>query len=430
MSIGRIGKLKALNVTREKRSGMYSDGGGLYLQIAGSSARSWIFRYWVQDRDPATGASIRDKSGNVRGRSREMGLGSCTVVTLSQARERAAECRRMRERGVDPIEARREAKQQDVLEKAKAITFKQCAEGYIEAHRAGWRNAKHAQQWGNTLASYAEPVFGSLPVQAIDTILVLKAIEPIWATKPEMGSRVRGRIERILDWAKVRGYRAGENPARWRGHLDHLLPHHRKVKKVKHHAALPYADVPAFITELHTRDGVGARALEFAILTAGRSGEALGAKWNEFDLNGAMWTVPATRMKSGKEHRVPLAPSALKIIKDMADSKNGEFVFPGDNPGRPLAEKALWKVLHRMQAQNTTVHGFRSTFRDWAAEQTNYANHVVEMALAHTIGDKTEAAYRRGDLFDKRRRLMDEWARFCSRPPSGVAAAVPLRAVG
>jgi integrase len=421
-----IGKLKALNVARVKQPGMYGDGGGLWLQVTSGDARSWIFKYWVQDRDPATGAPVRDKAGKVRGRTREMGLGSLVIVSLQQARELAGEYRKLRRQGVDPIEAHRAGKMQIALNAAKAITFKQCAEGYIKAHRAGWRDAKHLQQWQNTIAAYAEPIIGALPVGDIDTPLVLKVLEPIWTSRPETASRLRGRIERILDFAKVRGYRAGENPARWRGHLDHLLPHYRKVKKVKHHAALPYAEAPAFITELHTRDGVGARALEFAILTATRSSEALGAKWDEFDLKGAMWTVPAARMKSGKEHRVPLAPSALKIIKDMAD-KNGEFVFPGDNPGRPLAEKALWKVLYRMQAQNITVHGFRSTFRDWAADRTNYPNHVVEMALAHTIGG-VEGAYRRGDLFDKRRRLMDEWARYCSRAAS-AGAVVPLRSV-
>jgi Arm DNA-binding domain len=268
-----LGKLTALFVARAKQPGLYSDGGNLYLQVESESARSWIFRY----------------------AGRYMGLGSALVVSLQEARDLAHECRKLRRQGIDPIGTRRAQQTQHRLDAAKAITFKQCAEGYIKALRAGWRDAKHVQQWENTIAAYAEPIVGALPVQAIDTALMCKVLEPIWTAKPETASRVRGRIERILDWAKVRGYRDGENPARWRGHLDHLLPHHRKVKKVKHHAALPYADVPAFIRELHTRDGVGARALEFAILTATRSGEALGAKWNEFDLNGAMWTVPAAR---------------------------------------------------------------------------------------------------------------------------------------
>jgi integrase len=272
-------------------------------------------------------------------------------------------------------------------------------------------------------------VSGTLPVQAIDTALVLKVLEPIWATKPEMGSRVRGRIESILDWAKVREYRDGENPARWRGHLDKLLPKPSAVKKLKgvrHHPALPYAETPAFIAELRKRKGIAARALEFAILTAARSGEVLGARWEEFDLGAAVWVVPPARMKGGdKEHRVPLAPRALKIVRDMA-GLSCEFVFPKGKAGKPLSEKALWKCLRRTKVENATTHGFRSTFRDWAGDRTNYQNHFVEMALAHTISDKVEAAYRRGDLFEKRRFLMDEWARFCNTPAS-VGDVIPLR---
>jgi integrase len=420
-----IGKLKALNVARIKQPGMYGDGGGLWLQVTSSGARSWIFRYWAAERDPVTGQIVRDEIGKIRGRAREMGLGSFTVVSLEQARELASEYRKLRQQGIDPIEVRRKAKAEAALSAAKSITFTECVENYIKSHRAGWRDAKHIQQWENTLATYTEPVFGSMPVQAVDTTLVLKAIEPIWATKPEMASRVRGRIESILDWAKVRGYREGENPARWRGHLNHLLPARSKVRKVLHHAALPYTEMSAFLAELCRREGIAARALEFAIPTAARSGEVLGARWQEFDLSAALWTVPAKRMKASKEHRVPLPQRALKILRDMR-GLSSEFVFPGDNPGRPLGEKALWKVVDRMKIENITVHGFRSTFRDWAAERTNYPNHVVEMALAHTIGDKTEAAYRRGDLFDKRRRLMDEWARFCSSPATS-RAVVPLR---
>ncbi len=420
-----IGKLKALTVARVKQPGMYGDGGGLWLQVTSAGARSWIFRYWASERDPATGQIIRDEMGKARGCSREMGLGSLSVVSLEQARELAGKYRQLRREGIDPIETRQKAKAEAALNAAKSITFAKCAQDYIKAHRAGWRNTKHIQQWENTLAVYAEPVFGALSVQAIDTGLVLKAIEPIWATKPEMASRVRGRIESILDWAKARGYREGENPARWRGHLNHLLPARSKVRKVLHHAALPYTEISAFIAELHKREGMAARALEFAILTAARSGEVLGARWEEFDLDAAVWTVPAGRMKAGKEHRVPLALRALEIVKDMAGMSD-EFVFPGDKSSRPLSEKALWKALHRMKVENATVHGFRSAFRDWAAERTNYANHVVEMALAHTIGDKVEAAYRRGDLLDKRRSLMDGWANFCSSSATS-GAVLPLR---
>jgi integrase len=419
-----IGKLKALTVVRLKRPGMHSDGGGLYLHVSVSGTRSWIFRYWTQDCDPATGEPIRDKTGKVRGRSREMGLGSFTVTTLEQARELASEYRKLRRQGFDPIEARRAQQARNRLDAAKAITFTQCAKAYIEAHRAGWRDAKHIQQWENSIAVYAEPIIGGLPIQAVDTALVYKILEPIWTSIPETASRVRGRIERILDWAKVRGYRDGENPARWRAHLDNLLPPRSKVRAVKHHNALPYAHVPAFMADLRNREGAAARALEFGILTAARSAEVLGARWAEFDLGAGVWTVAATRMKAGREHRLALPRQALKIVKDMA-RQNGEFVFCNQSD-RPLSEKALYKALRRMGVKDATPHGFRSAFRDWAAERTNYPNHVVEMALAHTIGDKVEAAYRRGDLFDKRRRLMDEWARFCNTPAS-ADDVIPLR---
>ncbi len=335
----------------------------------------------------------------------------------------AHEYRKRRREGVDPIEAKRAEQAQRRLDAAKAITFKQCAEAYIKAHRAGWRDAKHAQQWGNTIATYAEPIIGGLPVQAVDTGLICNILEPIWTSRPETASRVRGRIERILDWAKVRGYRDGENPARWRGHLDKLFPERSKERKVVHHAALPFADVPPFITELHSRDGAAARALEFAILVAARSGEVIGARWSEFDLNNGIWVVPAERMKGGRQHRVSLGSQALAIIKNTASV--GEFIFCNQSD-RPLSEKALYKALRRMGIKNATPHGFRSAFRDWAAERTNYPNHVVEMALAHAIGDKTEAAYRRGDLFSKRARLMRDWARFCNTPVS-VGDVIPLR---
>jgi integrase len=425
----RIGKLKALSVVREKRPGMYNDGGGLYLQVT-AGAKSWVFRYWISERDLTTGELVRDPTTNkVRGTSREMGLGSCIIVTLNEARDRAAECRRLREKGIDPIEARREARQQGALEKAKTLKFRDAAAAYIAAHRAGWRNDKHVRQWENTLAAYADPIIGALSVQAVDTSLMCKVLEPIWMTKPETAGRVRGRIESILDWAKVRGYRSGENPARWRGHLDHLLPARSKVRKVEHHRALPYAAMPAFMAELHKHEGITARALEFAILTAARTGEVLAARWDELDLENTVWVVPAKHMKAGREHRVPLAARALAIVKETV-GLSSEFVFPGRNSGKPLSEKALWETLYRMKIKNATVHGFRSAFRDWCAERTNYPNEVAEMALAHTVGDKVEAAYRRGDLFEKRRRLMDEWARFCLSPPKDGAAIVPLRSAG
>src|SRR5215467_14277405 len=293
------GRLTALKVDKAKRPGMYADGGGLYLRVTNDGAKNWVFRFMLN------------------GRPRWMGMGPLHTVSLAEARKRAAEHRLRRHDGIDPIEHRRAERLQARLDAAKAITFKECAQNYIKAHRAGWRNGKHAGQWEATLATYAEPVIGKLSVQAIDTALVLKVLEPIWTTKPETAGRVRGRIESILDWAKVRGYRAGENPARWRGHLDKLLPPRSKVRRVEHHAALPYAELPGFLASLREQESIAARALEFAILTAARTGEIIGARWGEIDLLDKTWTLPATRMKAGKEHRVPLTARALAILKEM-----------------------------------------------------------------------------------------------------------------
>jgi integrase len=399
-----VGKLTALKVARRLPPGMYADVAGLYLQVTGEGAKSWIFRF------------------SLRGKAREMGLGSIAALSLSDARIKAAECRRLRQDGIDPIDARNALRVQAALEAAKTLTFKQAAASYIAAHRAGWKNAKHAAQWENTLASYAEPVIGALSVQAIDTTLVLKTLEPIWKVKPETASRVRGRIEAILDWAKVRGLRQGENPARWRGHLDHLLPAKMKVRRVKHHAALPYADMPAFMAALRAQDGIAARALEFTALTAARTGDTIGAIWDEVSLSEKVWRVPAERMKAGKEHRVPLSGRALAIVGEAQRGRLSEtrYVFPGGKAGKPLSNMAMTEVLRRMKRSDITVHGFRSTFRDWAAERTNFPHEVVEMALAHAVADKVEAAYRRGDLFEKRRRLMAEWAAYCIAPPAST----------
>ena len=297
-------------------------------------------------------------------------------------------------------------------EDARALTFEQCATAYIEAHRDGWKNLKHASQWQNTLKQYAYPVFGPLPVRSIDTGLVLKVIEPIWKTKTETASRVRGRIENILDWATVRGYRQGENPARWRGHLDKTLPKRSKVQKVNHHPAMPYESIGPFMKALRSRSDLSASALEFIILTAARTGEVLGAIWSEFDLNNGIWTIPAERMKADAEHRVPLSDAALSIVMQLTRIEGNDFIFPGGKPGRPLSNMACLKLLERMGNNDITVHGFRSTFRDWAAEQTAFPREVAERALAHTLSDKTEAAYQRRDLFDKRRQLMAAWSEF------------------
>jgi integrase len=287
--------------------------------------------------------------------------------------------------------------------------------------RPSWRNGKHAAQWKMTLQEYAAPL-RRLPVDKITTDDVLSVLKPFWNDKPETASRLRGRIERVLDAAKAQGLRSGENPARWRGHLDQLLPKRQQLTR-GHHPAMSYTDVPAFVADLQARQATAASALEVAVLTAARSGEVLGARWVEFDLDRAVWTVPATRMKAGREHRVPLSPRALKIVKAMQDTRNGDFVFPGHRPGRPLSVMALEMVLRRMKIKDATVHGFRSAFRDWAAECTNFPNEVCEAALAHVIENKAEAAYRRGDLFDKRRKLMEAWAAYCVHPKAAAVVA-------
>jgi len=400
-----IGRLTALKVNRAKRPGMYADGGGLYLRVTHSGTKNWVFRFMLN------------------GRPRWMGVGPLHTLALAEARNRAAGFRLQRHDGIDPIERRRAERLQGRLDAAEAMTFKESAALYVASHRAGWRNPKHAAQWQATLATYAEPVIGGLSVQVIDTALVLKVLEPIWTMKPETAGRVRARMESILDWAKARGYRAGENPARWRGHLDKLLPQRSKVRRVEHHAALPYAELPGFLVSLREQKGIAARALEFAIHCAARTGEVIGARFGEMDLLDKTWTLPAARMKSGREHRVPLSPRALAILKEMQVHRHADdaFVFPGAKRGRPLSNMTFLMLLRRMGRGYVTTHGFRSSFRDWAAERTNFPAEVAEMALAHTVSDKTVAAYNRSDLFDKRRRLMRAWADFLTKEPPGAA---------
>jgi integrase len=391
---------------------MYADGGGLYLRVTPEGARNWVLRYML-DRKPHW-----------------MGLGPLALCSLAEARARALEARKQRHDGIDPIAARRAERARLRLDASKAITFKQCAETYIAAHRAGWRNPKHAAQWSATLATYAYPVVGGLPVQSLENGLVLRVLEPIWTAKPETASRVRGRIEAILDWAAVRGYRTGENPARWRGHLDKQLPQKTKVREVAHHAALPYAELPAFLPTLRAQVGVSARALEFLLLTAARTGEVIGARWSEIDLIDKVWTVPAGRMKAHREHRVPLSPQALAILCDMqADRRDDDrtFVFPGHKAGAPLSNMALLMLLRRVGRADLTAHGFRATFKTWASERTAFQREIIEVALAHLMsGDKTEEAYWRGDLLSKRRRLMEAWGSFCSEPRR-AGEVLPLR---
>jgi integrase len=394
-----VGKLKALDVSRAKERGYYGDGGGLYLLVGPTGAKSWVFRF------------------RKAGRLREMGLGPLHTISLARAREKARAAREQRLDGGDPIEAKHAARQQARLAAAKAMSFQQCAEAYIAAHKAGWRNPKHAAQWPSTLGTYVYPMFGSLPVQTIDVGLVMRALEPLWTVKPETAGRVRGRIESVLDWAAARGYRQGENPARWKGHLENLLPQKSKVHRVAHHAALPYVELADFMVELRQQEGVAARALEFSILTVGRTGEVLGARWSEIDFKARLWTVPGERMKAGKEHRVPLTEAALSILAAMQEVREGDYVFPGGRARRPLSNMAMTMTLRRMGRADLTAHGFRSTFSDWCSERTNFPAEVREMALAHAVGDKVEAAYRRGDLFDKRRQVMDAWASYATAAP-------------
>lgn len=387
-------KLKALDVQRAG-PGLHPDGGGLYLQVASGGSRSWLFRYAL------------------RGKEHRIGLGSAAIVPLKLARQLAAQARQLRATGVDPLAQKRERRNTDLIEQAKAVTFKECAESYIAAHEAGWRNPKHRQQWRSTLETYCFPVIGALPVQSIDTDLVIKVLEPIWRDKTETASRLRGRIESILNYAKARNYRDGANPAVWRGHLDMLLARPSKIAPHEHHTALPYPEIGGFMADLRRRDSTSARCLEFLILTAARTGEVIGAQWSEFDLAAKVWTVPANRMKSNLQHRVPLSNRAIEIVQLMHFRRETDFVFPGRNGG--LSNMSLLALLRNM-GRALTAHGFRSSFRDWAAEQTNFPNEACEMALAHAVGDKVEAAYRRGDLFEKRRRLMQAWSEYCGRP--------------
>jgi integrase len=391
-------ELSALEVGRLKVPGLHFVGGvaGLALQVAPGGARTWVLRF------------------SIAGKRRDMGLGGFPDVTLAGAREKAREARAKADQGVDPILQRQEARSALLATAAAAKTFSECTTAYVDAKSAEWRNAKHRQQWSNTLKEYADPVIGQLLVRDVTLVHVLKILEPIWKTKTETASRVRGRIESVLNWATVRGYRTGENPARWRGHLDKLLAAPAKVARVEHHAALDVDAVPGFISALRQQKGKGARALEFAILTAARSGEVRGATWDEIDLQAGIWTVPGARMKAGREHRVPLSPAALKLLNALPRIEKTTLLFPSSK-NTPLSDMTLTEVLRRMKVE-AVPHGFRSTFKDWASERTRYPGEMSEMALAHAIGDKVEAAYRRGDLFEKRRRMMNDWAKFCATP--------------
>jgi integrase len=394
-----IGRLTELKVQRAGK-GWHSDGGGLYLRVEGQGRRWWVFRYGA-------------------GGKRYHGLGPLHTIGLAEARERARQCRKLLLDGADPISAGRARRAAVALEAASTKTFAACVDAYWDAHCAEWTNRKHAREWKASLGTHVLPEIGALPVAAIDTGAVLRVLQPAWTKIPETAGRLRTRIEAVLDWARVHGYREGENPARWRGHLDHLLPSRKKLARVRHHAALPYRDVPAFMRKLRQHDDVEARALEFLILTAARAGEVVGADWNEIDQDdrdGWTWIIPPERMKARREHRVPLSRAARAVLEKTLSERRGPL-FPA------VSGHMLWKFL-RVLTPAATVHGFRSSFRDWAAEATNFSREVAELALAHRVGDDVERAYRRGDLLAKRRQLADAWGRHCASEPAAKTSKV------
>ena len=421
-------EMSAIEVRNLKSPGYHFVGGvpGLIIQVTETGAKSWLLRTVVG------------------GSRRELGLGSHPSVSLADAREAARKMRAKIAEGVDPVEERRAAKRALAAQRGRAMTFEDAARNYIAANSAGWKSAKHSAQWQATLEAYAYPIIGKLAVSDIDTAHIVRILDQIWTTKSETASRLRGRIEAVLDWATARGFRRGENPARWKGHLSAILPPKGKVRRVQHHPALDYRQVGAFIAALQKIDGFGARALEFAILTAARSGEVRGAQWGEIDLEEKVWTIPAERMKAGREHRIPLSEAALKLLSEMPRLAGSEHVFPTAKGG-PLSDMALTVVIRRMDdgaikagaagwrdgsGQVVTAHGFRSTFRDWAGEETGHPREVIEHALAHRIPDRAEAAYARGTLFAKRRLLMDHWGDYCALPPAAERVVTPMRKRG
>jgi integrase len=404
-----------LTVTKKTKPGYYGDGAGLWLQVSKTGSKSWIFRFTLNTKQ------------------REMGLGAVHTVTLPEARAKAKECRLLLLDGKDPLDTRKAAQMSGALDLAKMMTFDQCAKAYITAHRSGWKNAKHISQWENTLATYASPIIGSLSVAYVDTALVVKVLSQtgddavsLWEGKTETATRLRGRIESILDWATVSKYRQGDNPARWRGHLESLLADPNKIAKVVHHPALPWKEMGVFMAALRQQEGIAAKAVEFAILTAARSGEVRGATWTEIDLDAGLWTIPAERMKMEREHCVPLSTTALALLKAMP--RIGDLVFPGAKRGKPLSDMSLTAVLRRMKRGDITVHGFRSSFRDWSRDSVanSFPREVCEHALAHGLPDKSEAAYARGTMFEKRAVLMQAWADYCAMVPT-VANVTPIR---
>jgi integrase len=407
--MARKGKLTEKRIDKLKSPGRYHDGHGLYLQVLSETNRSWLLRY---ERN---------------GRERWMGLGPLRLFPLAMAREKADEAQRRLWEGIDPLDHRRRVMAQLASEQDRTKTFQECAEAFLAKHSDGWKNAKHRQQWTNSLKSYAYPVLGRLSVADIATPHVVRMLEPIWLEKQVTARRVLGRVERVLNYAKAAGYRGGDNPAKWSGHLRDLMPANGKA--TEHFTALPYTELAAFMADLRERQGSAARALEFTVLTAARTGEVIGARWDEINLREKVWTIPADRMKAAKEHRVPLSEPALAILKSLPREDGNDYLFIGTTAGAGLSAMSMTAVLKRMKREVTT-HGFRSTFMDWAHDRTAFPKVVIDMALAHAVGDKVEAAYRRGELLEKRRRLMAEWARYCATPLSTLSGekVVSLRA--
>ncbi|MDB5929138.1 MAG: integrase family protein [Polaromonas sp.] len=409
--VRQIGKLTALQVTKLTKPGLYGDGGGLTLQITKAGVKSWLFRFMRE------------------GKAYGMGLGATHTFSLAEARQKALAARKLLADGLNPLTEKKQKLLVMALERARMMSFDQCSKAYIEAHKTSWKNAKHLDQWTNTLATYASPVFGHLPVAEIDTALVVKCLGPIWQTKTETASRLRGRIESVLGWATTSGYRTGENPARWKGHLENLLANISKTSRTKNHPSIPWQRIGDFMAALKAREGNASRAMALTILTACRSGEVRGAQWSEFDFKEKVWTIPASRMKAHREHQVPLSEAALALLASMPHS--GKFVFPGTK-GQPLSDMSLTAVIRRMNSEGSkpvwvdaagegiTVHGFRSTFRMWTAETTAYPREVAEHALAHKLPDAVERAYQRGTQFLKRQALMAEWGVYCTTAKTGA----------
>jgi integrase len=400
-----LNRLTALKIDRQKDGTTFCDGGGLYCVADGGSKR-WTFRY------------------TLHGRKREMGGGSSDTFSLAEAREWAREMRQLVHRGIDPIESRKEAKAAKKAEQAKAMTFEECATALIKAKESTWTNGKHRAEWPRSLNAFVYPVIGKLPVQMIDTALVVKVLQPIWDAKTETASRVRGRIESIIDWAKVRGFRTGENPAKWDGHLEHLFAGRGKAK---HYHSLPYASMPALMVKLRADSSIQARALELLILTATRRDETRCATWSEVDFTERTWTIPAERMKARKPHKVPLCSEAMRVLEALYPLRRADLLFPGTREGRPIDPETMMRLVKELAGPDTTLHGFRASFRTWASERTSYPREIAELALAHTVGSEVERAYQRSDMLEKRRQFMGAWASYLSKPPAESTSVVPMR---